>query len=194
MRTTDRPNDGESAVPCGHASGMGPQQAVSYAGEVTQQTLLILGASGDLTARLLLPGLGGSAGWGRGKGVSLLGSAIDDWQDEEWRRRVADSFASARASGPQVDAVAQGARLRRGAGGARAPRRHHRMGRCDRDRRARCWRSWRSPRSWASRSASHYCWPRSPAARRLRDNGLDRRAPGAAQHRSKSPWAALLAG
>ena len=26
----------------------------------------------------------------------------------------------------------------------------------------RCWRSWRSSRSWASRSASHCCWPRSP--------------------------------
>lgn len=89
---------------------MASEQVVSSAGEVTQQTLLILGASGDLTARLLLPGLGGLLAGGGGQGLSLLGSAIDDWDDQRWRRRVADSFASAGASGAQVDAVAQGAR------------------------------------------------------------------------------------
>jgi glucose-6-phosphate 1-dehydrogenase len=89
---------------------MASEQAVSSAGEVTQQTLLILGASGDLTARLLLPGLGGLLAGGGGKGLSLLGSAIDDWDDQRWRRRVADSFASGGARGAQVDAVAQGAR------------------------------------------------------------------------------------
>jgi glucose-6-phosphate 1-dehydrogenase len=89
---------------------MASEQAISSVGEVTQQTLLILGASGDLTARLLLPGLGGLLAGGGGKGLSLVGSAIDDWDDQRWRKRVADSFASARASGPQVDAVAQGAR------------------------------------------------------------------------------------
>ena len=79
----------------------------------TPQTLLILGASGDLTARLLLPGLGGLLAGGGGKGLSLLGSAVDDWDDQRWRSRVADSFASADATGPQVDAVAQRARYLR---------------------------------------------------------------------------------
>src|SRR5690242_8315304 len=89
---------------------MASERAVSSAGEGTEQTLLILGASGDLTARLLLPGLGGLLAGGGGKGLLLIGSAIDDWDDQRWRKRVADSFASASASGPQVDAVEQGAR------------------------------------------------------------------------------------
>jgi glucose-6-phosphate 1-dehydrogenase len=36
------------------------------------RTLLILGATGDLTARLLLPGLGGLLAAGRGAGLSLI--------------------------------------------------------------------------------------------------------------------------
>src|SRR5215210_562882 len=74
------------------------------------QTLLILGASGDLTARLLLPGLGGLLASGVGEGLSLIGSGIDDWDDERWRKQVATSFAAAGASGESVDAVAREAR------------------------------------------------------------------------------------
>jgi glucose-6-phosphate 1-dehydrogenase len=76
----------------------------------TDQTLLILGASGDLTARLLLPGLGGLLAGGRGDGLSLVGSAVEDWDDDRWRRRVAESFAAEKAGGPLVDAVAQATR------------------------------------------------------------------------------------
>ncbi|NJC71343.1 glucose-6-phosphate dehydrogenase [Planosporangium thailandense] len=82
-------------------------------GGSAEQTLLIFGASGDLTARLLLPGLGGLLATGRGKGLSLLGSGMDDWSDDRWRKRVADSFAAARATGPEVEAVATGARYLR---------------------------------------------------------------------------------
>jgi glucose-6-phosphate 1-dehydrogenase len=89
---------------------MAPEQPASVPGGTAPQTLLILGASGDLTARLLLPGLGGLLAGGGGTGLSLLGSALDDWDDERWRSRVAASFASAQATGPQVDAVAQRAR------------------------------------------------------------------------------------
>lgn len=74
------------------------------------QTLVILGASGDLTARLLLPGLGGLVAQGGAEGVSLVGSAAADWDDERWRGQVAGSFASANLSGPELDAVAGGAR------------------------------------------------------------------------------------
>jgi glucose-6-phosphate 1-dehydrogenase len=74
------------------------------------QTLLILGASGDLTKRLLLPGLGGLLAQGEGQGVSLIGSGMDDWDDERWRNVVAGSFAAADASGPDVDRVAREAR------------------------------------------------------------------------------------
>jgi glucose-6-phosphate 1-dehydrogenase len=75
-----------------------------------QQTLLILGASGDLAARLLLPGLGGLLAGGGGKDLLLVGSARHGWDDNRWRKRVADSFASVNARGRQVDAVIDGAR------------------------------------------------------------------------------------
>ena len=76
----------------------------------TDQTLLILGATGDLTARLLLPGLGGLLASGGGEGVTLIGSGVDDWDTERWRVRVADSFGDAEAKGERVDAVARTAR------------------------------------------------------------------------------------
>ncbi|MBX7267323.1 glucose-6-phosphate dehydrogenase [Micromonospora sp. Llam7] len=65
-----------------------------------RQTLLVLGASGDLTGRLLLPGLGRLVASGAVPGLRLLGSGMDDWDDERWRRRVADSFATVGADGP----------------------------------------------------------------------------------------------
>jgi glucose-6-phosphate 1-dehydrogenase len=74
------------------------------------QTLVILGASGDLSARLLLPGLGKLLATGAGEGLTLLGSGTEDWDDERWRERVADSFADADASGGHVQKVAEGAR------------------------------------------------------------------------------------
>jgi glucose-6-phosphate 1-dehydrogenase len=75
-----------------------------------EQTLLVLGASGDLTARLLLPGLGGLLAGESVKGLSLVGSGTDDWDDERWRQRVSDSFSAADASGEQVTAVVRDAR------------------------------------------------------------------------------------
>jgi glucose-6-phosphate 1-dehydrogenase len=71
-----------------------------------EQTLLILGASGDLAARLLLPGLGNLIAGGAVEGVSLVGSAAHGWNDERWRSRVAESFAAAGATGERIDAVA----------------------------------------------------------------------------------------
>ncbi|RSM46181.1 hypothetical protein DMB66_50105 [Actinoplanes sp. ATCC 53533] len=74
------------------------------------QTLLVLGASGDLTARLLLPGLGGLLAGGPDEGLFLVGSGSDAWDDERWRRRVSDSFLSASATGAQVTATVNSAR------------------------------------------------------------------------------------
>ena len=79
----------------------------------TKQTLLIVGASGDLAARLLLPGLGALLAGGGGEGVSLVGSDVKDWDDERWRARVAESFSDAGASGPRVDALARSTRYLR---------------------------------------------------------------------------------
>ena len=75
-----------------------------------KQTLLILGATGDLAARLLLPGLGALVAGGGGERLLLVGSATAGWDDDRWRRRVADSFAAANAKGAQVDAVVRAAR------------------------------------------------------------------------------------
>ena len=72
-----------------------------------EQTLLILGASGDLAARLLVPGLGSLIASDAVDGVSLVGSAADDWDDERWRSRVAESFAAVGAEGERIDAVAE---------------------------------------------------------------------------------------
>ncbi len=77
------------------------------------QTLLILGAAGDLSARLLLPGLGGLLAAGGGGGLQLVGSDRDDWDDDRFRTMVAGAFGDARASGPEVDAVASYARYLR---------------------------------------------------------------------------------
>lgn len=56
------------------------------------RTLLILGASGDLTGRLLLPGLGKLLAQGHIAGLRLVGAGSDDWSDQQWRDRVAGAF------------------------------------------------------------------------------------------------------
>ncbi|MEV1142236.1 glucose-6-phosphate dehydrogenase [Micromonospora sp. NPDC049799] len=79
-------------------------------GDPVPQTLLLLGASGDLAARLLLPGLGRLVASGAQPGLRLIGSGTDDWDDERWRRRVADSFALVGADGPRETEVVRAAR------------------------------------------------------------------------------------
>lgn len=69
------------------------------------KTLLILGASGDLSARLLLPGVGGLLTEHPELGVRLIGSGTETLDDAAWRQRVTDSFAIAHAHGSCVDSV-----------------------------------------------------------------------------------------
>lgn len=61
---------------------------------MTDQTLIILGATGDLTARLLLPGLGALLAAGHVPGLTLIGAATDTLDDEHWRQRVRESFSA----------------------------------------------------------------------------------------------------
>jgi len=75
---------------------------------VSEQTLLILGASGDLTARLLLPGLGALLEAEPEHDLLLLGAGMEDWDDERWRETAKQSFAE-EASGKRVDEVAANA-------------------------------------------------------------------------------------
>lgn len=80
-------------------------QGPSDSHDSSKQTLLILGASGDLTARLLLPGLGSLISSGGAAGLKLIGSATQDWDDERWRSRISESFTSVGAGGAAADAV-----------------------------------------------------------------------------------------
>ncbi|WGW13219.1 glucose-6-phosphate dehydrogenase [Saxibacter everestensis] len=59
------------------------------------ETLLILGASGDLTGRLLLPGLASLLAEGKGTDITLVGAGSDDWTAEQWRSRLKESFSAA---------------------------------------------------------------------------------------------------
>ncbi len=73
-----------------------------HAGTVTSKTtvktLLILGASGDLTGRLLLPGLAGLLASGRAPGLRLVGAGSDPWSPEQWKQRVNGAFEAASKS------------------------------------------------------------------------------------------------
>src|SRR5690242_4013646 len=78
--------------------------------DTDRQTLLILGASGDLTARLLLPGLGKLVASAGPAGLTLLGSGTQDWNDDQWRKRITDSFATVKAESGRVTEVIRTAR------------------------------------------------------------------------------------
>lgn len=72
-------------------------------------TLVVFGASGDLTKRLLLPGLGQLLDSGRGTDLHLLGVGQPALSPSAWRARVAKSFESGGATGANARAVAAAA-------------------------------------------------------------------------------------
>ena len=57
-------------------------------------TLLILGASGDLTSRLLLPALGQLLAREPERRVRLAGAGVEEWSDDAWRQTVQKAFAT----------------------------------------------------------------------------------------------------
>jgi glucose-6-phosphate 1-dehydrogenase len=71
-------------------------------GQPTVKTLLILGATGDLTGRLLLPGLARLVAKGRARGLKLAGAGSGAWTPEQWLERIDTSFAEAQS---QADAA-----------------------------------------------------------------------------------------
>lgn len=73
-------------------------------------TLLILGARGDLTKRLLLPGLGSLISSGRSIRVDLIGSSTTPVPEAEWRKIVTDAFASVKATGRRAKSIANASR------------------------------------------------------------------------------------
>ncbi|WP_298861474.1 glucose-6-phosphate dehydrogenase [uncultured Microbacterium sp.] len=61
-------------------------------------TLLILGASGDLTSRLLLPAIGQLLRREPDRKLALHGAGSDDWSQEKWQQTVQTSFGSSDAA------------------------------------------------------------------------------------------------
>jgi glucose-6-phosphate 1-dehydrogenase len=73
-------------------------------------TLVILGAGGDLTRRLLLPGLGSLLKVEPDRHVVVVGADRNALPDAEWRQRVRESFEEAEVPGETVERVVADAR------------------------------------------------------------------------------------
>jgi glucose-6-phosphate 1-dehydrogenase len=70
------------------------------------RTFLLLGASGDLAGRLLLPALGDLLQSEPDRGdLELVGAGAEDWDATTWQERVRSSFESASVSAETVEAV-----------------------------------------------------------------------------------------
>ncbi len=75
-------------------------------------TLLLLGAGGDLAARLLLPGLAGLLAQGGGVGLTLIGCGTDDWTDAQWREHVTAAVKGSAGGDERVAQVIERSRYR----------------------------------------------------------------------------------
>ncbi|MGC0251916.1 glucose-6-phosphate dehydrogenase [Pseudactinotalea sp. Z1748] len=67
---------------------------VEAGSEAQVRTLLVLGASGDLAGRLLLPGVGRLLAGGAAPDLNLVGAGAEDWDDTRWRTRLREAFAA----------------------------------------------------------------------------------------------------
>ena len=68
------------------------------------ETLLVLGASGDLAGRLLLPAVGQLLNSVEGPPMlTVVGAGTEVWDEATWRERVSNAFASVNATGPQIE-------------------------------------------------------------------------------------------
>lgn len=75
-------------------------------------TLVIFGASGDLTQRLLLPGLGQLLDTGEASDLKVIGVGQDPLSNAAWHKRVAKSFAAGGAGSEASRSVAERAEYR----------------------------------------------------------------------------------
>jgi glucose-6-phosphate 1-dehydrogenase len=73
-----------------------------------RRTLVILGASGDLTARLLLPGLGQLLSTEPDLELELIGVGSEPMTDAAWRKRVAASFTAGGVDAARLHSVVAG--------------------------------------------------------------------------------------
>lgn len=82
------------------------------------RTLIILGATGDLTARLLLPGLAHLVARDHLGSLTVVGVGSSDWSDEQWQGRMRESFAETAQESDEnaralLEAIARDAQYRR---------------------------------------------------------------------------------
>jgi glucose-6-phosphate 1-dehydrogenase len=69
-------------------------------------SLLLLGASGDLSGRLLLPAFGQLLDREEPRrDVVLVGAGVEDWDDNAWRERVRTSFSDGKVSDEALQSV-----------------------------------------------------------------------------------------
>jgi len=75
------------------------------------ETLLVLGASGDLAGRLLLPAVGQLLDSPEGPAaLTLVGAGSEVWDEVTWRERVTSAFVSVHATGPRIEETISSAR------------------------------------------------------------------------------------
>jgi glucose-6-phosphate 1-dehydrogenase len=80
--------------------------------ENSPTTLVVLGAAGDLTSRLLLPGLAGLV-TRRDLTLRLVGADRTDWDDDRWRAQVRQAFAGEVKTTDKIDTLIENARYMR---------------------------------------------------------------------------------
>ncbi|WP_239022374.1 hypothetical protein [Raineyella fluvialis] len=76
-------------------------------------TLVILGASGDLTGRLLLPGLATLLKAEPELDVTLVGASDLDWSQEKWADRVSSALTDGGCSAAGIRRLVEGTRYER---------------------------------------------------------------------------------
>jgi glucose-6-phosphate 1-dehydrogenase len=77
-----------------HAALLPVEEHSAGTGHTGQRTLVIFGASGDLSSRLLLPGLGSLLAGPRATSVRIIGTGRSPLAADEWADRVRRAFAS----------------------------------------------------------------------------------------------------
>ncbi|WP_204162061.1 MULTISPECIES: glucose-6-phosphate dehydrogenase [unclassified Rathayibacter] len=73
-------------------------------------TLLILGATGDLSSRLLLPAVGQLLTREPERRLQLVGAGREDWTQEHWHEVVSASFGTEESTGTGIDQLVAGTR------------------------------------------------------------------------------------
>lgn len=89
-----------------NVSGPNVTQSGAPVADATISTLVVLGASGDLAKRLLMPALGKVLDAEPHRhGLVLLGAGAEAWDDKTWKAHLRASLEGAQVSGDTVEAL-----------------------------------------------------------------------------------------